>query len=475
MANPIMFSFLLFFGLCLRHPRGEVPGFLQDDYLILSTFKQLIDHDNESQGSFDQRYYNSFKFDLYNQSGGLTKTKNIILDIAGESDSFGASGTGTDTISLIAKDLSARVLTLEHRFFGQSHPVSDTTTTSLELLTVHQVLEDLAYFRNQYMENNKDQIDENAKWLITGGSYSGMMSALSRRMHPECFHAAISSSGVVLANDNYTDFDLQDAVSMGQECAAAAREARIRLMRITERSEEDYQYITQLFNMEGLNHSDFYFVVGEMFTLALQYNAVAQVCSPLVDAVRTNSDLVEALAKFAREYFIPRFCGSREGLLETYDRKHMLDQQSKNTGTGSRSWLWMTCNELAYWQVSPGRVGLRPEQLNQDYFREQCRFVFPEREVFPDVAAFNQKYGGLDQTTVTRVYYTTGSQDPWTWTCITEKEQAGPNCFVHTITGPEMGHCSDLHAPSADEPIDLTRTRDHMRQAVLKWMSEDDE
>ncbi|OHS93589.1 Clan SC, family S28, unassigned serine peptidase [Tritrichomonas foetus] len=377
----------------------------------------------------------------------------------------------------MAKDLGARVLTLEHRFFGESHPVQDTSVKNLKLLTVDIVLKDLNNFRNKYMTMFAEELDPKAKWLITGGSYSGMMSALARRHYPESFHAAISSSGVVLATDNFTDFDIQDSISMGQECAAAAREARLRLMRITESSEEQYQYIAKYFGMEGLNHQDFYFVVGELFTLSLQYNAVEQICSPLVDAVRANRDPVAALAKFSREYFIPRFCGDREGLLETYDRDRMRAQGQRVTGTGPRAWLWMTCNELAYWQVSPGRLGLRPEQLNQDYFRAQCDYVFGEEEghIYPDVEAFNELHGGLNQTEVSRVFYTTGSQDPWTWACITTEEQAGPNCAVKTITGTEMGHCSDLHVPKADEPVDLTRTREYMRQMVLKWMAEDDE
>lgn len=473
-----MISLLVLFSTFLRHPRAYKHEINKENapYLLIDTIEQITDHNNPSSAKFSQRYLNYFRYDLYNQTGGANKTKCVILDIGGESDTT-MDATDFGFLGLVAKDIQARLITIEHRMFGKSHPFQDTSIANLRYLTVEQVLGDLKYFKEEYTRLHQDELDNvSCRWLITGGSYSGLMSALARRqsMEDNTFYAAISSSGVVLATDNFTDFDIQDEISMGQECAAAARESRIQLMRLIENGE--YDYVSKLFGMEGLNQQDFYFVVGELFTLALQYNGLSHVCSPLVDANRANRDLVAALAKFSREYFIPRFCTNHDGVLETYDRDHLLKAADRNHDTGARSWLWMTCNELAYWQVSPGRTGLRPTQLNQSYFQDQCKYVFPDTEkpVLPDVNKFNEKYGGLDQTSVTRVIYTTGSQDPWTWACVTTDDQTGDDCWVHTIKGPEVGHCSDLHAPKADDPIDLQRTQKYIRQLVQKWMTQED-
>lgn len=472
-----MISFLILFSSFLRYPRAYKPAYNKEDatYTEIGNITQLTDHTKPDQSDkFTQRYLLYYRYDLYRQSEHKNKTKCVILDIGGETDTT-MDVTDFGFLGLVASDIQARVITIEHRMFGESHPFHDTSVEHLQYLTVEQVLGDLKYFKQEYTRLHKDELDDNCRWLITGGSYSGLMSALARRqsMDDDTFYAAISSSGVVLATDNFTDFDTQDAISMGQECAAAARESRIQLMELIENGQ--YEYVSNLFNMKGLNQEDFYFVVGELFTLALQYNGLAHLCSPLVDASRANRDLVAALAKFAREYFIPRFCGTPDGVLETYDRDRLLKAASRDRNTGARSWLWMTCNEVAYWQVSPGQTGLRPTQLNQQYFRDQCQYVFPnEKDILPDVNAFNKKYGGLNQTSVTRVVYTTSSQDPWTWACITLKEQAGEDCYVHTIKGPEVGHCSDLHAPKSDDPIDLQRTQRYIRQLVKKWMTEED-
>lgn len=469
-----MIYLLVLFSSFLRHPRAYKHEINKENaqFLEIGNITQITDHTNPELGTFSQRYLNYYRYDRYKQTG--EKTKYVILDIGGESDNT-MDATDFGFLDLVASDLQARLITIEHRMFGKSHPFEDTSIDHLRYLTVPQVIGDLKNFKNEYTESHKNELDNNARWLITGGSYSGLMSALARResMEDNTFYAAISSSGVVLATDNFTDFDTQDAISMGQECAAAARESRIQLMKLIDNGE--YEYVSKLFGMEGLHQEDFYFVVGELFTLALQYNGLSHICSPLVDANRANRDLVSALAKFSREYFIPRFCGDHNGVLETYDRDRLLKAAERNHDTGARSWLWMTCNELAYWQVSPGRTGLRPTQLNQKYFEDQCKHVFPDQPVFhPNVTEFNEKYGGLNQKSVTRVIYTTGSQDPWTWACITESDQTGDDCWVHTIKGPEVGHCSDLHAPKADDPIDLQRTQKYIRQLIQKWMTQDD-
>jgi hypothetical protein len=85
---------------------------------------------------------------------------------------------------------------------------------------------------------------------------------------------------------------------------------------------------------------------------------------------------------------------------------------------------------------------------------------------------FNFDYHGLRQN-ATRVFYSTASQDPWTWTCVTEDSGVPEGCKAHTVIGKEMGHCSDLQAPSENDPPDLVRTRLLERATFKAWMAED--
>jgi hypothetical protein len=449
----------LLFGLSLSlESRGPRRHSLRSRLNVLH-FDQLVDHFTSSSQNFSQRYYY-----VPRPKNDSSPIKAAILYIAGESDSFSSGDTRMQNFSA---DLNAPVFTLEHRYFGTSFPTPNASTEFYaKYLNVGQVLADLAHFAT--IMKTTYQMPQ-AKWLIVGGSYSGLLSSFAREVYPKVFHAAISSSGVVLATDNYTDFDLQIAIAMGQECASVARAARIEIERLWELGQEDW--ILKQFGCEGLKRkTDFLFVLGDIFTIAPQYSRRAALCDPLVDTLRTGADPVMALAKFSREYFIPNFCD--DDVVSTYSSDWMKDVASRPNNTGARSWQWMTCNEVAYWQVSPGRLSIRPKNLTQEWYADQCEYIFGKNYRWPNVTKFNQDYNGLKQN-ATRVFYTTGSQDPWTWTCVTEDSGVPPGCIAHTIMGNEIGHCTDLRSANWDSPPDLLRTKEWERKVIRQWMAED--
>jgi pimeloyl-ACP methyl ester carboxylesterase len=450
-----MFAFT---ALCssLEYRGAERPTLTRD--WIPQNFTQYINHFNLAEGTFTQRYYE------VNLSEVLP-LKYVILSIAGESDSFNPSGDG-NFVGVLAADLNATVFTIEHRYFGGSYPTIASTYNYSKYLNVPQVLEDLAYFAT---EKKKEPKFNNTKWLVIGGSYSGLLSSYAREVHPEVFHAALSSSGVVLATDNYADFDLQIGVAMGQECAAVARSVRLQIENFFARGEE--KWVLERFGMADLpDPDDFNFILGDIFTIGPQYSARGKLCDPLVDTLKTGGDAFEALAKYSREVFIPQYCDGNA--TATYSRTAMRNTENQASGAGPRSWQWMTCNEVAYWQVSPGRLSVRTKNLTQKWYADQCADIFGTNHSRPDTKEFNERYHGLAQNQ-TRVFYSTGSQDPWTWTCITEDSGVPKGCAAHTIIGDEMGHCNDLRAAKDTDAPDLIKTRLLERALIAQWMRED--
>jgi pimeloyl-ACP methyl ester carboxylesterase len=328
-------------------------------------FTQILDHFLPGSPTFLQRYY---EIPIHEPTDG-SPIKYVILSIAGESDSFGPSGDGNFAGDLAA-DLNATVFTIEHRYFGGSYPTSASTENYVKYLNVPQVLEDLAYFAN---EKKKLPKFNGTKWLIMGGSYSGLLSSYAREVHPEVFHAAISSSGVVYATDNYTDFDLQIGIAMGEECAGVARTARRQIEALFARGEA--RWVLQQFGMSDLpDADDFNFILGDIFTIGPQYSQRSPLCDPLVDTLKTGADPFEVLAKYSRDVFVPDFCDGNAS--ETYSRTVMRNGQTQASGVGARSWQWMTCNEVAFWQVSPGRLSVRTRNLTQEWFAKQCDAFF---------------------------------------------------------------------------------------------------
>ena len=443
-----MFCFLFAsFSFSLTEP-GRLYKPSNEDFT--KTFKQLVDH--TSQNTFPQRYQVNFTHSTDNQT--------VFLYVGGESDTFSKRGV-TDQMANYLKEFGAAFFQLEHRYYGESFPTDLSTDNLKQYLTVDLALKDLQYFKQQM--TSEYSLPSTAKWVVVGGSYPGLLSAYARAFYPDDFAAAISSSGVVYATNNYTEFDEQIAITQGQQCASVSREIR---RRVDELLETNPDWLLAQFNMTGLETENFYFVLGELFSLGPQYGKRDQLCGPLEDTITTGRDPVMALAKYAREVFIKNYADG--DAVKTYSNAALKNTTAPN---GPRSWLWQTCSELAYWQVNSGRLTLRSKHIDQQYFLNQCIDVFGSDMTIPDTNAWNNDHIPKLQN-ATKIYYTTGSQDPWTPTCITADDVIGSDCVAHTIVGPEVGHCSDLKAPTSSDPEDLIRTRADIIAHLKLWLAD---
>lgn len=80
---------------------------------------------------------------------------------------------------------------------------------SLKYLNAGQALRDLAYFINKLSKSGQYRITPNNPWITIGGSYPGAMAAWFRSKYPHLTIGSISSSGVVLAVEDFKMFDEQ--------------------------------------------------------------------------------------------------------------------------------------------------------------------------------------------------------------------------------------------------------------------------
>jgi len=411
-------------------------------------FDQPIDHDDPKSDTFKQRYYEVK--DHWKSPDGP-----ILLYIAGEGPQDYAAGID-DELAVVAEQNNALVLTLEHRFFGKSLPFNDLSVPHLRYLTVHQEIEDLAYFAKWYVQNKINAVyhrpaNAKNKIMLFGGSYAGMIASHTRFTHPEVFDAAWSSSGVVDAVFNFTAFDLQVAVSVGQECASVLRQATLE---VEQQLLTDNARVKKLFEAEDMSDDDLLWMLSDAETLPPQYGHSSDLCKPMVEANTKGEDLVEAFAKFCRDVFYPQYCAGAGAQL--YSDKLMQELDPTTSYAAQRAWWWCVCNELAYAQSYPGDVGIRSSHVTLDFHKRKCDAVYGSGIWPPNTAAFNKKYGGRHPRT-TDVFYFNGSQDPWQWACVTVSPNTRLPAYV--MKGPEVGHCRDLHKADPNDPEDVLRGR----------------
>ncbi|PNY00442.1 putative serine protease EDA2-like protein, partial [Trifolium pratense] len=110
-----------------------------------------------------------------------------------------------DYTAILAKKFGAAVVSLEHRYYGKSKL--------------------LPYFTIMVDDNLVEVIVgvENP-WFFFGGSYAGALSAWFRLKFPHLTCGSLASSAVVLAIQDFVEFDQQSGESVGPECKAVLQE-----------------------------------------------------------------------------------------------------------------------------------------------------------------------------------------------------------------------------------------------------------
>ena len=71
-------------------------------------------------------------------------------------------------------------------------------------------------------------LTEKKKWVVIGGSYPGALSAWFRSLYPDQVYISWSSSGVINAIQDFSDFDsdiYQATVKSGDWCPSAISSA----------------------------------------------------------------------------------------------------------------------------------------------------------------------------------------------------------------------------------------------------------
>lgn len=126
----------------------------------------------------------------------------------------GGETSGADRLPYLQKGIVA-ILTqatgglgviLEHRYYGTSFPTANLSIESLRFLTTDQALADQAYFAKNVQFKGLEHLNltaPNTPYIAYGGSYAGAFVAFLRKLYPDVYWGAISSSGVTEAIYDY--------------------------------------------------------------------------------------------------------------------------------------------------------------------------------------------------------------------------------------------------------------------------------
>ncbi|XP_061345634.1 probable serine protease EDA2 isoform X2 [Gastrolobium bilobum] len=460
MLSCLLVSLLLLFPTVKAAPRAmlnRLSGNGSGNYLTNEElwFSQTLDHFSPyDHCNFQQRYYEYL--DYFRAPDGP-----IFLVICGESS---CNGIKNDYISVLAKKFQAAVVSLEHRYYGKSSPFKALTTENLRYLSSKQALFDLAIFRQNYQDSLNAKLNRTKSenpWFVFGVSYSGALSAWFRLKFPHLSCGSLASSAVVLAIYNFTEFDQQIGESAGVECKTALQQTT---QLIEQKLGIDGKALKASFNAADLViDGDFMYFLADAAVTAFQYGNPDILCKPLVEAKKAGEDLVDAYAKFVKEYYL----GTSGVNVQSYNQKY-LKNTAVSENSSDRLWWFQVCTEFAYFQVAPSNDSIRSSKVDTRYHLDLCKNVFG-KGIFPDVDATNIYYGGT-KIAGSKIVFTNGSQDPWRHA---SKQISSPDMPSYTMTCYNCGHGTDMRGcPQSPFNIEVHKVRQKIIEHMDLWLSQ---
>lgn len=337
--------------------------------------------------------------------------------------------------------------------------------------TVEQALEDVVFLANNFKPKGLDSkwstlAPSNTPWIFIGGSYPGNRAAWIRIRNPDIIYASWSSSAPVQTTIDMASYYEQVYKDMTANCSADLAASGKHLDQVfSNGSASDRSLVNTLVNLVELpanvtqyttlsdqditnafkadNSSDLAVaeVLGQFISLGFQSYGFEAATLPACNAVEafnpqtlTTSSLGDFISSLfnntldrrpssqsiAQEYgneqaFYAIIFGifyQNVAILESQNNTNIV-QSEDNTVRDGLSWLYQTCTELGYFQVSntSSQYNLLSSAINVTSWQaEQCNAPFGYFSTFPsspDVSKLVKKYGGWNMNP-SQVMFTNG-------------------------------------------------------------------
>jgi len=463
----------------------EIPPYNTTYY-----FEQLIDHNNPSLGTFQQRYWHTWE---WYESGGP-----IIITTPGEQDADGSEGflTNQTIDGQIAQQQGGATIVIEHRYYGYSNPYNNLSVASLRYHTIQQAIDDLEYFAYNVklpMPGGDHVTPAEAPWILIGGSYAGALTSFTKVNKPDVFWAAWASSGVVESIVNYWGYFDIIRSHMPQNCSADIQSV-IAYIDDTFNSGNAtaIDAIKATFNMTALTHLD---DIGSALSTPLGAWQDLQPSGDLsdptffefCDALEVKDGVNAPAEGWGFEYalqawgswwtntYYAEICGDTDVVdcLGTYDPTEPF-YTDISINNAERSWLWIVCNQMGFYQdgAPAGNPTIVSRLIQPLYSERQCPYFFPEAFSSPPVPQVNVTNKDYDGWFVKsdRLFFANGQRDPWRDATISADNTSFPSTFQQPIAVGDGFHCSDLYTENAQVDATIAAVQTQGLAAMKIWL-----
>ncbi|KAK6535704.1 hypothetical protein TWF694_002154 [Orbilia ellipsospora] len=506
-----------------RMMRPPNPDTGETIYSANATFTQLIDHSNPDLGTFEQFYY-------YGTQYWKGPGSPVVFMTPGEGNATGYDSYLHEnrTTGLIAKEIGAAVVVVEHRYWGTSTPCTDLTAKCLQHLTLRNSIADFVRFAKEVklpFDTSGQSNADNAPWIMIGGSYPGALAAWTAAVDDGTFWAYYASSGPVQAMDYWQYFSpIQEG--MPKNCSKDIGLVVDHVDNIGfNGTPQQKKALQRMFGLGDLEHYDDFASSLQNGPWLWQGNsmtgnsgffdfcdAIEGVNRKINTAAGNNRTIhgipgaegvglqkaLEGYAAWMKFSLIPDYCknlGYSEwtntndtGCFNSYDASSPLYTDTSLSNQVDRQWVWMTCNEpLGYWQDSPpaGQPSIVSRFVTEEYWTRQCKLYFPDDGTYGAGPSFgnsnsfepvNDWTGGWYINDTQRLLYVNGQFDPWRDAGVSSDYRPGGPLESTEQTPifvvPGGFHCTDLVPANGRVNPGVKATIDAAVQQIVTWVGE---
>ncbi|KAF7899663.1 hypothetical protein EAF00_003999 [Botryotinia globosa] len=471
-------------------------------------FTQLLDHDNPSKGTFQQKFW-------WNSEFWAGPGSPIVFFTPGETAGadYGGYLTNITLTGRFAQEVKGAVVMVEHRFWGESSPYDNLTTTNLQLLTLKQAIADFVHFAKTVdlpFDSNHSSNAASAPWINSGGSYSGALSAWTEATSPGTFWAYHASSAPVQAIDDYWQYFYPVQDGMPKNCSKDVSLVIDYMDNVlTHGNKSAVTALKTKFGLESVKHNDDFMAVLEngpwlwqSNSFSTGYSGFYKFCDAIENvtagaAVTPDANgvgLATALEGYAKwtKSFIPGYCkdfgyaANDTSCLDTHDFNNLMFRNYSVENAIDRQWNWMLCNEpFGYWQdgAPKNRPTIVSRLIDANYWQRQCALFFPTEGNYTYASAkgatvdrVNKYTKGWDLEKTTRLIWTNGQYDPWRTSGVSSQFRPGgelkSNARHPVQIIPGGFHCSDLRLKNGQVNAGVQKVIDNEVAQIVAWTAE---
>jgi hypothetical protein len=402
----------------------------------------------------------------------------------------------------LAEEFGAFVLSPEHRFYGESHPIKNATVEQLMLyLTPEQALADAVNLIQHVQEElgcSRARTSKNYCPVISfGGSYPGFLSFMLRYIYPDYVDIGYGSSAPlelysqVVDSDKYFDkvTEVADIASAG--CSDAVRST---LYAVRDDLLANYTSVLDAAEASGICTDTFpayikdvpefvseivtYFVpaIFADFNMGFYppspYTGLSMACKIFQDS---GNSPMERLANFFHlrgdeEYDSGENCLDLALEMPSGPKAHIRGSDNSGTGGGDigEMWEFQCCKDLIIRAGYSEESMFLPRHFSYDWHKQHCHERFPGIRVEPFRMAMEWGFNDLSRTS--RLLFANGLHDGWSTSSILKDD----NPDIVTINFPNGAHHSELrrHYPDDSDTDDIVQGYETVIKVLGGWLEE---